>query len=84
MVLRGVARFVGCKKGKKGEKSWCSLALDAIDDPMERLTYFVPDTLIDKVSNLPPGDVQAEVRLYPVKDGLFGSRLVDINPVAAK
>lgn len=84
MVVRGIAKFVGSKSGAKGTKSWCSLTLDAVDDPLERLIYFVPDDLMDKVSKLSPGDVQVEVRIYPVKDGMFGSRLLDINPVDVK
>lgn len=85
MVVRGIAKFVGSKSGVKGGKDWCSITLDAIDDPLERLIYFVPDALQDKITDLDRGiDVKVEVRLYPVKDGMLGSRLIDINPVNIK
>lgn len=81
MVVNGMAKMVGVRSGKtQAGKVWCSVVLDAIDDPMERVQYFVPDELMDKVHNLESGEVYVQARLYPLKDG-FGSRLIDINPV---
>lgn len=80
MVVRGLANLVGTRSGKtKDNREWCSVVLDAIDDPLERIQYFVPDELIDKVKDLSSGEVYVEVRLYAAKDNLFGSRLIDIN-----
>ena len=78
MVLTGCATFVGYRSGNKNGKLWCSLALDALDNPLERIEYFVPDDLVGKVTHLTPGPVKVTARLYPVKGG-FGSRLVDIE-----
>lgn len=85
MVVKGYARFVGIRTGKtKANKDWCSVTLDALDDALERVQYFVPQELIDKVVNLEADVVLVEVRIYQVKDGLFGSRLLDINMVDLK
>lgn len=82
MVVSGYAKMVGSRSGKgKNGKDWCAVVLDALDDPLERLQYFVPDELADKVSDIGSGDVCVEMRIYPGKDGTFGSRLLDINPV---
>lgn len=79
MVLEGYAKMVGVRSGTKDNRKWCSVVLDAVDDPIERVEYFVPNELIDKVEKLSPGDVRVVVRVYPMRDRAFGSRLVDIN-----
>lgn len=85
MVLRGMANMVGIRSGKtKDGKVWCSVVLDAVDDPLERVQYFVPDGLIDKVKDIGSGNVMVEARIYPLKDNMFGSRLIDINSMEQK
>ena len=49
MVLCGSANLVGVRSGQKNDKKWCSVVLDALDNPLERVEYFVPDELIGKV-----------------------------------
>lgn len=82
MVVRGLANLVGTRSGKSKDRDWCSVTLDAIDDPLERVQYFVPDELINKVKGIPTGEVYVEVRIYPMRDNLFGSRLIDIKPAS--
>lgn len=84
MVLTGVATMVGYRSGEKDSKKWCSAVLDAIDNPLERVEYFIPDDLISKVESIGSGPVKVQVRLYPMKDRSFGSRLLDITPVEEK
>ncbi len=79
MVLSGCANLVGVRSGQKNDKKWCSVVLDALDNPLERVEYFVPDELISKVDKLSPGRVSVSVRVYPAKDRSFGSRLLDID-----
>lgn len=79
MVLTGCATMVGYRSGNKDGKRWCSVVLDALDNPIERVEYFVPDELIDKTFHLPPGPVKVTVRIYPMKERSFGSRLIDID-----
>lgn len=79
MVLSGCAKLVGIRSGNKNNKRWCSLVLDALDNPLERVEYFVPDDLIGVVDRLPLGDVCVTVRLYPGKDHTFGSRLLNVG-----
>lgn len=81
MVLTGLAKMVGCRSGNKNGKVWCSATFDAIDDPLERVEYFVPDELQQKVQNIGFGEVYVTVRIYPMMisgQRTFGSRLVDI------
>lgn len=79
MILTGKANMVGFKSGTtKNGGAWCSVVFDALDDPLERVQYFVPDDLVEKVKKLEKGEVIVEVRIYPVKDGAFGSRLLDV------
>lgn len=80
MVLSGCAKMVGIRSGEKNKKKWCSVVLDALDNPLERVEYFVPDALIDKVEQIPSGNVKVSVRLYPGRDHTFGSRLLDVDP----
>ncbi len=85
MVLTGVANMVGFRSGKsKDNKEWCAVVLDAIDDSLERVQYFVPDALVQKVKDIGSGVVRVEARIYPMKDGVFGSRLLDINKEGGK
>lgn len=79
MILCGSANLVGVRSGQKNDKKWCSVVLDALDNPLERVEYFVPDELIGKVEKLPTGRVFVSVRVYPAKERSFGSRLVDID-----
>lgn len=79
MLLTGDATMVGFRNGTKNEREWCTVVLDAIDDPMERVEYFVPDALIGKVKVLKSGPVRVKVRVYPLQERGFGSRLVDID-----
>lgn len=79
MLLTGEATFVGLKSGQKNEKLWCAATFDALDNPLERVEYFVSDELVSKVQALKPGIVSVTVRLYPSKERSFGSRLVDVS-----
>lgn len=81
MVLTGLTQMVGCRSGNKNGKVWCSATFDAIDDPLERVEYFVPDELQQKVQDIGFGEVYVTVRIYPMMisgQRTFGSRLVDI------
>ena len=81
MVLTGLTKMVGYRSGSKNGKVWCSATFDAIDDPLERVEYFVPDELQQKVQDIGFGEVYVTVRIYPMmRSGqrTFGSRLVDI------
>lgn len=81
MVLTGLTKMVGCRSGNKNGKVWCSATFDAIDDPLERVEYFVPDELVQKVQDIGFGEVYVTVRIYPMMisgQRTFGSRLVDI------
>lgn len=81
MVLKGVAKMVGFRSGKtRNNKDWFSVVLDATDDPLERVQYFLSDdSLVEKAKQIGSGNVYVEARIYPMKDGAFGSRLLDIN-----
>lgn len=81
MELSGEAKFVGFRSGGKNGKNWCSATFDALDNPLERVEYFVPDELVEKVKQLSPGVVHLVVRLYSSKDHSFGFRLVDFDVV---
>ncbi len=81
MILTGLTNMVGCRSGSKNGKVWCSATFDAIDDPLERVEYFVPDELAKKVQDIGSGEVYVTVRIYPMTisgQRTFGSRLVDI------
>ncbi len=81
MVLTGLTKMVGYRSGSKNGKVWCSATFDAIDDPLERVEYFVPDELQQKVQDIGFGEVYVTVRIYPMMisgQRTFGSRLVDI------
>lgn len=81
MVLTGLVKLVGCRSGSKNGKAWCSAVFDAIDNPLERVEYFVPDNLIEKVEDIGFGEVHVTVRVYPMLvsgQRTFGSRLVDV------
>lgn len=81
MVLTGLTKMVGYRSGSKNGKVWCSATFDAIDDPLERVEYFVSDELQQKVQDIGFGEVYVTVRIYPMMisgQRTFGSRLVDI------
>lgn len=83
MVLTGLTKMVGCRSGSKNGKVWCSVTFDAIDDPLERVEYFVPDELVAKVQDIGFGEVHVTVRIYPMMisgQRTFGSRLIDVTP----
>lgn len=83
MVLTGLTKMVGYRSGSKNGKVWCSATFDAIDDPLERVEYFVPDELVTKVQDIGFGEVHVTVRIYPMMisgQRTFGSRLIDVTP----
>lgn len=82
MVLTGLTKMVGFRSGNKNGKVWCSATFDSLDDPLERVEYFVPDKLVDKVKDIGFGEVYVTVRVYPLMvsgQRAFGSRLLDIK-----
>lgn len=65
MKFVGTARLAGYRSGTKEKKDWMSLALDDVDNPMNRIQVFVPDDLQDTVADIAFGsEVTVVVNLY--------------------
>ena len=65
MRFVGTGRLAGYRTGTKDKKDWMSLALDDVDDPMNRIQIFVPNDLHDTVADIFFGSVvEIAVNLY--------------------